>query len=86
MLCSKIQVINEDDEQDRTQVFSLGYITNYLPPGRLCAPNQSTLSLAVQPVLNPPHCLLRILLLREALVETKVEMRQYAKVNSTNFI
>lgn len=55
MLCPKIQVIKKMNEQDRNQVCSLGYITNYLPPGRLCATNHSIMSLAVQPVLNPPH-------------------------------
>lgn len=46
----------------------------------------SIMSLIAQPVWNPPHSLLRILLLREALAWTKVKMRPYAKVNGTDFI
>lgn len=45
--------------------------------GRLCATNHSTMSLLFKSVLNPPHSLLRILLLTEALAWTKVQIGPY---------
>lgn len=49
----------------RIQYWHLGFTDSYSPLGRLCSTDHNLMSLAVQPVFSPPHCLsiLSVLLL-----------------------
>ena len=49
-----LKVVVEDVEQDQTQNQSLRKTDSYRPP--TCATANNSLSFAIQPVLNSPHC------------------------------
>ncbi|KAK4824875.1 hypothetical protein QYF61_021082 [Mycteria americana] len=57
-LCSIIQIINEDVEQDWMQYRPLGYTASYWPSARLQATDHHPLGPVIQTVSNPPRCLL----------------------------
>lgn len=57
-LCPFIQTINEVVKQQWHKYWPLGYITSYWPTTRLHSTDHHPLGLAIEPVFNPPRCLL----------------------------
>ncbi|KAK4806786.1 hypothetical protein QYF61_005582 [Mycteria americana] len=57
-LCPIIQIINEEVKHYWPQYRPLGYTSSDLPPTALCATDHHPLGPAIQPIFNPPHCLL----------------------------